>query len=180
LSHVRQKQGYYLGCVFAVLQDWIRQGCPIAPETRHDFKAWAGALTWITNERFRVGSDVTMLDGHQAIQGRTANEFAGALRKIGIELSKKAGGLGDSFTVDELAEIVLDMGLRIPGIDKQTDAYTIAQELRRQLRRFFDDANYGKSDAEGLVELDQFIIHAEKAYDKHRNAYFLYRFEVKK
>lgn len=180
LSYIRQKQGYYLGCVFAVLQDWIQQGCPSVQETRHDFKAWAGALTWITSEHFRADSGVTMLDGHEAIQGRTTNEFAGALRKIGIEISKKEQ-LGDAFTVEQLVEVIVDMGLRIPGVndDKRTDVDTMARQLKRQLRRFIDDTNYGKDGEANSVELDQFTIHAEQDWDRNRNPFYYYRFEAK-
>jgi len=36
LDHVQAKQGYYLGCVFAILRDWIQKGSPTKYE--HEFQ----------------------------------------------------------------------------------------------------------------------------------------------
>jgi hypothetical protein len=54
LSHIRANQSYYLGCVFAVIEEWYRGGQLRSGELRHDFRDWCQTLDWIVQNLFKA------------------------------------------------------------------------------------------------------------------------------
>lgn len=53
LAHIQRHQSYYLGCVFAVVRDWLENGKKRTRETRHSFREWAQTLDWILMTAFK-------------------------------------------------------------------------------------------------------------------------------
>jgi hypothetical protein len=66
LTHVREEQSYYLGCVFSVVKYWLENGKRRTDETRHSFREWAQTLDWILQNAFKdkIGGD--LIDGVRA------------------------------------------------------------------------------------------------------------------
>ena len=47
VEHVLANQPFYLGCIFAVAEQWLARGKPKTDESRHDFREWVQSLDWI-------------------------------------------------------------------------------------------------------------------------------------
>lgn len=66
LEHVKSQQSYYLGCIFSVIRAWVAAGKPEEPGNHgHDFRQWAGIVTWIAKNLLHVPAP---LEGHEATQ----------------------------------------------------------------------------------------------------------------
>jgi hypothetical protein len=70
ISHVRSQQAYFLGCVFAVISEWIAQGSLTSTDRRHNFVQWAQTLDWILMHCFQ-GNDLGRLLDEQPITAQT-------------------------------------------------------------------------------------------------------------
>jgi len=119
LEHVRSKQSDYLGCVFAIIREWISNGRPRSGETRHDFREWAQMLDWVVQN---ILGEAPLLDGHQAAQVRVSNPELTFLRKLALAVADQ-DRLGEPLiasTIYEIAECTeVDIpGLRAPDEDK--------------------------------------------------------------
>src|SRR6266481_2891046 len=79
LMHVRARQAYYLGCVFAVVRHWYAEGRLRTNETRHDFREWVQIADWIVRNVFGL---VPVMDGHQQAQERVSNPALVWLRSL--------------------------------------------------------------------------------------------------
>jgi hypothetical protein len=111
LAHVKDNQAYYLGCVFAVLREWVAKGKPKTNDTRHDFRGWCQSLDWIVQNIFDLPP---LLDGHKEQQDRTANPDLQWLRDVSntiLSLERE----GEIFTAGGVAGICAEEGLRLPG-----------------------------------------------------------------
>ena len=64
LDHIRANQPYYLGCVYAVIREWVYQGMPTSKESRHSFADWACAIDWIIQHIFKAG--MSPFDGYDS------------------------------------------------------------------------------------------------------------------
>ena len=111
LSHVEANQAYYLGCVFAIIREWIAQGKPRTTDTRHDFREWTQSLDWIVENLFSLPP---LLDGHQEQQARTANPALKWLRDLGNTVIANDSS-EKSMTAVDLVDICDDVGLDLPG-----------------------------------------------------------------
>jgi len=111
LDHVKANQAYYLGCVFSVVTEWIRQGRPVTGETRHDFRQWVQALDAIGQTIFKAAP---IMDGHEAHKARVANPALSWLRQVALELvaQAKTGWL----TASQLSEVASEADIPIPTI----------------------------------------------------------------
>jgi hypothetical protein len=69
IAHVRVRQSYYLGCVHAVLREWIAQGSLQTHESRHVFREWARTVDWIVARLFKDCGLGRLLDDHGASRG---------------------------------------------------------------------------------------------------------------
>ena len=85
LAHVRARQAYYLGCVFAVVRKWHELGKRKTEETRHDFREWAQVLDWIVQNLFKLPS---LMDGHEQAQQRVSNPDMVFLRAVALAVEE--------------------------------------------------------------------------------------------
>jgi hypothetical protein len=138
LDHVKARQPYFLGCVFAVVRDWIRRGRPQTGETRHDFREWAGSLDFITGTILEAGVG-TMLSGHQEAAQRVANPSLTWLRLVGTAAAKR-GNSDKEWTATDLGELADENDIRAPG--GRPGADTDAKAAGRILARAFGDSEH--------------------------------------
>ena len=109
LQHVRANQQIYLGCVFAVVREWIHNGKPRSCETRHDFREWTQTLDWIIS---KIMGMPQLMDGHREEQLRTANPALQWLRSIAIAVIKTRSG--EELSASQLAELGEEEGIELP------------------------------------------------------------------
>jgi hypothetical protein len=109
LQHVKKKQNIYLGCVFAIVREWIRQGKQRSNESRHDFREWTQCLDCIITEICKMPP---LMDGHREEQLRTANPNLQWLRLIAIAAVRK--GEDYEFSASTIAELGEDEGIELP------------------------------------------------------------------
>jgi hypothetical protein len=83
LDHVVANQPHYLGAVFAIVGEWIKQGMQRTPGIHHDFRKSVGAADWICRELL---GRADLLDGHRDIQNRVSNPIEGKLRELALWL----------------------------------------------------------------------------------------------
>ena len=112
LGQLRARQPYYLGCVFAVVREWHRQGQQRTADTRHDFREWSQTLDWIVQALF---DGVPLMDGHLAAQERVSNPALTFVRLLGIAV-EKCERLNERLAASQLFEIASDADITIPGV----------------------------------------------------------------
>ena len=109
LQHVKANQHIYLGCVFAIVREWMSHEKPRSGENRHDFREWAQTLDWIITE---IMGMPPLMEGHREEQLRTANPSLQWLRAIALVVAKTRSG--DDLSASQLAEIAEDEGIELP------------------------------------------------------------------
>jgi len=112
LARVRCWQSYYLGCVFAVIREWHRQGQLRTDETRHDFREWVQVADWICQHIFGL---VPVMDGHQQAQERVSNPQLVWLRRVVLNINE-IGDLDKQLTATDLQRICKEADIAIPGL----------------------------------------------------------------
>jgi hypothetical protein len=169
LDHVQTNQGYYLGCVFAVLKAWTKDKKPTDYDNRHSFRKWSSALNWITREFFtdvEKAEPTRMLDGHAEIQKRTSNPFEAILRSVAIQL-KEEDKLGDLFNASELVDIVEgDTPNTISGKDDAAKAQSFGRQIATLYRKAGKD----------VIRVEEFAISRETRTNSNREQVKYYRF----
>ncbi len=73
IAHVRARQPYYLGCVHAVLREWIAQGSLQTIEHRHFFRDWARTSDWILVHLFKGYKLGRLLDNDAPSNGSASS-----------------------------------------------------------------------------------------------------------
>ena len=83
IAHVRARQPYYLGCVHAVLREWIAEGSLQTTENRHFFRDWARTSDWILVRLFKGHKLGRLLDTDTPshASGSSLRDFLGLLRR---------------------------------------------------------------------------------------------------
>lgn len=141
LQYVHNNQPYYLGAIFAVINEWLRRGKQVTNETRHDFRRWAQVLDWIM---INIMDSGPLLDGHKESQKQTVTPYLGWLRDVVIALAKE-GYKDRELRTGQIGEIITEeTDIEIPGYDAAAhdvdDAYTsMCKALGLQLRKCFKD-----------------------------------------
>ena len=168
LDHVQAKQGYYLGCVFAVLKDWIQKDSPTEYDHRHAFRQWASSLNWIIGNYFGTeGNKNKMLDGHSDIQKRVSNPFEATLRSVAIVL-RDTDRLENAFQAGELVDIAEnEAGIQVPGRDEASKRQTFG----RLMGALYKNAQADK------IQIDEFVITRISVRNANRDPVKHYRFE---
>lgn len=65
LAHIVANQPKYLGAVFTIVREWVRQGKPVMPAINHDFRDWCEALDWIIQNILHCAP---LMEGHEEIK----------------------------------------------------------------------------------------------------------------
>lgn len=146
LDHVRARQPYYLGCVFAIVREWIRQGQKRTTETRHDFREWCQVLDWIVQH---ILHQVPLMDGHRAAQERVSNPALTFLRKLALAVVCQ-GRAGEGLIASELFEITEAEGIDVPGLSEHPEEDRAKRQIGTVMARVFKDT--------GRVEVDGFVV----------------------
>ena len=109
LQHVKAHQHIYLGCVFAIVREWMSHGKPRSSESRHDFREWTQTMDWIITE---IMGMAPLMDGHREEQLRTANPALQWLRSIALAVVKTRAN--DEFSASQIAEFGDEEGIDLP------------------------------------------------------------------
>jgi len=113
LELTKYLQQVLMGCVFAVIREWHRQGKPHTSETRHDFREWCQALDWIVQNIFHAAP---LMDGHDAAKQRASNPSLTFLRAVAVKLSQHHA-LGHAMSAADISQVCLDEDIAIPGVN---------------------------------------------------------------
>jgi len=141
LDHVRANWAKFLGAVFAVVQEWHRQGMPkTKPGPRkHDFTAWERTLGWIVENLIGTGP---LMEGHSEIQDRISTPGINWLRDVAIIVSRE-NRLGDWLRSSDIVSLLEDTGVPIPSMRNDTnmeddeDSRKIYTAMGKKLSRCF-------------------------------------------
>ena len=112
LTHVRARQPYYLGCVFAVVRAWLAEGRPRTRESRHDFRDWVCTLDWIVQNLLKAAP---LMDGHGDARERVSDPGKGFIRAMAA-LIEAQGKLGQEWSASELYEFAEGNDIAVPGL----------------------------------------------------------------
>ncbi len=130
-------QSILMGSVFAVLQEWHRQGKPKTNETRHDFREWCQTLDWIVQNLFH---EAPLMEGHDAAKQRAANPNLSFLRVVAIKLNERHR-LDQQISASEIAEICLEEDIEIPGLGAENQTVEQGpQQIGKIMGGLFKDA----------------------------------------
>ncbi len=148
LGMIRNRQAYYLGCVFAIVREWYQNGKCRTSETRHDFREWCQTLDWIVRNLFGMAP---LMDGHVSAQERVSNPAQTFLRRIAFEVAH-ADSLDMPLSASQLFQLAEDADIEIPGLREQDqhDADKGKKMIGIRLAPIFKDNQ--------VVELDGFTV----------------------
>jgi hypothetical protein len=132
LGELQSRQPYFLGCVFAVVAEWVASGKPKTKDRRHDFAEWCQALDWICQN---ILGAAPLMDGHEEAQERAANPALSWLRGVALAMERERK-LGVAVIASEVAEICGLPDVDIPGL-KDTDENKAKQQVGTLMRRGF-------------------------------------------
>ena len=114
LGELRRRQGYFLGCVFSVIGEWIANGKVCTKDTRHHFREWSQPLDWICQN---ILGCAPLMDGHEAAQERTSNPALSWVRAVALAVAGE-NRLGMALVASELVELCELHAITIPGNPK--------------------------------------------------------------
>ncbi len=137
LAHVRARQAYYLGCVFAVIRHWHGLDQPVTGETRHSFQEWVQVVDWIVQKVFGLGP---VMDGHQAAQERVSNPALVWLRGLALAIDQ-TGQLNREFSATEIHSLCESTNLVIPGLREGADEDKAKRVVGTLMAKLFRDSN---------------------------------------
>jgi hypothetical protein len=163
LGHIKINQAYYLGCVFAVIREWVSKGKLKTKDSRHDFRGWCQAVDWIVRNIFHLPP---LLDGHKEQLDRTANPDLQWLRDVSNAILNLEQG-GSMFTAGGIGAICTEEGLSLPGMRKGSDE-KIELVIGRIMGRVFKNHATKVDDEFSRIEVDGNLIirQSREEYDE--------------
>ena len=153
LAHVRQWQGYYLGCVFAVIREWHAKGKPRTDETRHDFREWVQVVDWICQNIFNT---VPIMEGHQQAQERVSNPALVWLRKMVLAIAE-AGELDTAKIASELHELCESANIQVPGLAQGADGDKGKKMVGMLMGKLFRETNTLEVEGYTITREERFV-----------------------
>lgn len=166
-THVVANQTRLLGCVFAIVAEWVARGRQRTQESRHDFREWAQTLDWIVQNILGAGP---LLDGHDDARERVSDPRRIWLRALCLALrdSGRAGSIEHS--ASNLADFALENSVLPPNVHESAETLTVSRKIGSIM-----GASFGQTE---LLEVDGFKIHRVfKTNPETRNLEKVYRFE---
>ena len=152
LDRVRKRQACYLGCVFAVIREWQRQGKQRSGETRHSFREWVQVLDWIAQ---KICGTVPIMNGHEQAQERVSNPALVWLRKVVLAVGE-AGELDRELTATDIHGLCDGRDIEIPGLRPGSDEDKGKKVVGSVMAKLFRER--------GTVEVDGFEVTREEKY----------------
>ena len=156
LAHIKANQPKYLGAIFAVIREWVRQGKPRQDSARHDFRDWCRAMDWIIQNIFHC---VPLMEGHQDAKMMTMHPEANWIKGL-FSVANEMDELNQPLTAYQLAEYCAYGDLELPGsqgfslsdLDDKGKSQVCSQ-IGRRLSSFFK-----KLGNEGEINLGSFVL----------------------
>ena len=149
MDHVRQRQAYYLGCIFAVIREWHARGKPRSDDTRHDFREWVQVVDWITRN---ILETAPVMDGHQQAQERVSNPALIWLRRVVLAINE-AVEVNQALTATDLYGLCDTVGIEIPGLRQGSDEKQGPKVIGTLMAKLFRDCD--ALDVDGFVVVRQ-------------------------
>jgi hypothetical protein len=112
LGIIKERQAYFLGCVFAVVRAWHKAGKQRTSETQHDFREWCQMLDWIVQGIFEMAP---LMDGHVSAQERVSSPALTFLRRIALE-AERTDKLDMPLMASQIFELAEDADIQVPGL----------------------------------------------------------------
>ncbi|MEM9446613.1 MAG: hypothetical protein AAGA18_14815 [Verrucomicrobiota bacterium] len=137
VDHVRANCGYFLGCVFSIIIEYIKQGTPRTKNTQHDFREWVQSLDWIVMNLFDLPS---ITEGHQKIQQDSVNSNDRFLREVAIAL-KKTGRLGIQVQASDIVGVANVANTEIPGLRENASDEDAARRVGMIMSQVFESTD---------------------------------------
>jgi hypothetical protein len=144
LAELQGRQSHFLGCVFAIIEEWIANSKPRTSDTRHDFREWCQSLDWIIQN---VMDCAPLMDGHEAAQERTSNPALAWLRAVALAVDGE-NRLGSALIASELVEVCELHSIEIPG--KPADEDRAKRQIGCLCKQLFRDGD--------SIEVDGFTV----------------------
>ncbi len=136
-SHVQANQGYYLGCVFALIEEWCANDNPRSDvRTGNAFAEWASVLDWFTQNVFSAGE---LMAGMKDAADRVCDPKKSWVRNVGIALKVK-GKHGEKLGSAVLAEFSIDNETMPPGVRPDADEMSVARKIGSIFGGMFSDS----------------------------------------
>ena len=163
IKHIEKNQAFYLGCIFAVVAEWVKCGKPRTDDNRHDFRAWTQCLDWIVQNIMGLPR---LLDGHREEQLRAANPALQFLRAVAVAVTDQKKE-GFNLSALDLVDICETAEITLPGRGDSTEKPEL--RLGRTLKRVFNDSEQ-ESVNHSLIKVDGFEIRriSREEYDQNR------------
>jgi hypothetical protein len=147
MQHVQSQRTFYLGCVYSILSEWVRQGKPQIDGSPHRFEDWAGSMDWIVQHLFSLPP---LLDGHREVQKQVASPILVFLRQAAIQVEKE-GLLADPLKASALVELAQRHNLTFPGLKDYDDQ--AAKTLGIRLGQVFKQSDTLNLDSYQIVRV---------------------------
>ncbi len=137
LAHVRARQPFYLGCVFAVIREWHRAGKPRSAETGHDFRDWVQVVDWIVQNLFGAPP---VMEGHREAQERVSNPAQVWIRSVAL-VAEQTGESGKPLTATEIHSLCDSNDISIPGLRAAADEDKAKRVIGSIMAKLFRDSD---------------------------------------
>ena len=147
LEHVKARQAFFLGAVFAIVGEWFMEGCQRTNETRHDFRQWAQTLDWIVRHVLNAGP---LLDGHDDARDRIADPCKSWLRSVALAIDQD-DRLEHEVTASELGELCGEHGIMVPSCKDDATDDDRARAVGRAMKKLFPESAT-------LAQVDSFTV----------------------
>jgi hypothetical protein len=157
-AHVVANQPYYLGCVFAVITEWVRQGRLRTSEYRHDFREWAQVCDWIVRHIFQAAP---LLNGYEEAHQRISDPRRTWLRNICLAL-RESEKLGQDLGATSLAEFGIEQDLIPPNARPDADESNMARAIGKVMTAIFGNADQIEADGYTIRRGRRYSASAEK------------------
>jgi hypothetical protein len=149
IDHTFQNRSYLIGCVFSVIQEWIRLGKPTTDATGHDFLSWSQSFDWIVQNLFELPPLLADLEEYAKVQMSPQLNW---LRSVAIHMRDikrspkwySASEIGDEIEGSTVGANLLPLGSE-RDIATYRDEVQRNQQLGKLLGRIFN----------GLIEDDR-------------------------
>jgi hypothetical protein len=136
LEHIRANQSYYLGCVFAIIKEWIARGKQKTDDTGHDFREWNQICDWIVQNLFGC---VSLMKGHEKTKERVSNPNMTWLRKVALA-TDASSRLGQQLSASEINELCDQEAIELPGRLSSNNAGAAYRKVGLIMSKLFKDS----------------------------------------